>query len=75
MSKPAPESVEVYAILREEGTGRTISTHAIFSVKADVKLVDGSFTIKDIQVTENRAPAATIPESIFRALPDPRFEG
>ena len=69
------ESVKVSAALREEKTGRTIETRELFAVEAEVKLTDGSFTVKDIQVTENRAPAAAIPESIFRALPDPRFEG
>ena len=69
------ESVKISASLREKETGRTIETRELFTVEADVKLVDGSFTVKDIQVTENQAPSAFIPESIFRALPDPRFEG
>lgn len=53
---------------------RLIGTDSLFSIEADVKLANNSFTVKGIQVEENPAPRAPIPESIFLALPDPRFE-
>ena len=74
LSDYSGESVKVSATLREEETGRLIGTDSLFSIEADVKLAEGSFTVKGIQVEENPAPRAPIPESIFRALPDPRFE-
>ena len=63
--------MSVRATLREKKTGRTIETREVFSITART---DASAAVTDIQVSENPAPAAMVPNSVFLALPDPRYE-
>lgn len=74
LPKYGGEAVYVTATLREKGTGRTIGTaDSVFTVMAEAER-KGSFRVTGIQVEADTAPQAGIPESIYRALPDPRFE-
>lgn len=68
------ESVEIYATLREKGTGRTIETlDPAFTVTPETEYV-GNFYVSGIHVEENPALRTAIPKSIALSLPDPRFE-
>lgn len=68
------ESVEIYATLREKGTGRTIETlDPAFTLTAETERA-GNFFITGIRAEENPALRTAIPKSIALSLPDPRFE-
>lgn len=73
LPKYGGETVYVTATLREKGTGRTIDTaDPVFTIMAEAERKE-NFRVTGIQVEENTAPRAGIPQSIYRALPDPRF--
>lgn len=74
LPKYGGETVYVTATLREKGPGRTIGTAgSVFTVMAEAER-RGDFRVTGIQVETNTAPQADVPESIYRALPDSRFE-
>jgi DNA-binding XRE family transcriptional regulator len=66
------ESATVWAILREDSTGRKLETGVVFTATPEIE--PSTLALTAIHVEADPAPDALIPKSIALTLPDPRFE-